>query len=65
MGTADVSVVVSSHNRNRVPRREAQPIWVFHRVGGKKPTKKAMALSFPQIRKDRATRQQNGGEGGI
>ena len=65
MGTADVSVVVSSHNRNRVPRREAHPIRVFHRVGDNKPTKKAMALSFPQFRKDRAKRQQNGGEGGI
>ena len=65
MGTTDVSVVVSSHNRNRAPRREAHSMRVFHRIGGKKPTTKAMALSFPQFRKDRAKRQQNGGEGGI
>ena len=65
MGTADVSVVVSSHDRNRAQGPEAQEAKVFHRVGGNKPTKKAMALSFPQMRKDRAKRQQNGGEGGI
>lgn len=65
MRTTDVSVVVSSHDRNRAPMPKTQSIEVFHRALGQKPTKIAMALSFPQLRKDRAKRQQNGGEGGI